>query len=628
MCFAQTKGRPAMNAHSIGLFKACLMRSAWIAGLAVATCASAEPTQVQTTPDDFFLPGTQPGMLTDPIVSTDNCTGCHAGYDPVAAPYESWVNSMMGQTARDPLYLASLTIANQDAAFAGDLCLRCHTPGGWLEGHSTPTDGSAMTDLDLEGINCNICHRIVDPVYAPGISPVEDLPIIESIVPAVVDPHSGTFIVDPLDRRRGPFDLGNFNSHDWLESSFTQESAFCATCHDVSNPAFDRQPDGTYSAIPLGQPPISNSKYDQFPVERTYSEWLGSAFAQGPIEMNGRFGGNKTAVSSCQDCHMPDTTGRGCNRNSRPIRDDLPTHQFIGGNTWVLDAIRGLHDDSVTGLTEEGVATNKQRTYDMLTAAADLEAAQTDSTLTVRVINQSGHKLPTGYPEGRRMWINIEFYDATESVIAEHGHYDEVTATLTTEDTTVYEANLGVDAAVSSLTGIPEGESFHFAVNNVWIKDNRIPPRGFSNAVFEQLQAAPVAYTYADGQHWDDVDYSIPQGSVYAEVSLYYQTSSREYIEFLRDENRTDNTGQLLYDQWLATGMGEPYEMLSITLPLESSNQCPADLTGDSSLNFLDVSAFLSAFGSGDPIADFEPDGSFNFLDVSAFLAAFGSGCP
>lgn len=55
---------------------------------------------------------------------------------------------------------------------------------------------------------------------------------------------------------------------------------------------------------------------------------------------------------------------------------------------------------------------------------------------------------------------------------------------------------------------------------------------------------------------------------------------------------------------------------------------CPADLTGEGDLNFLDVSAFLSAFGAMDPVADFEADGNFNFLDVSAFLAAFGAGCP
>ena len=55
---------------------------------------------------------------------------------------------------------------------------------------------------------------------------------------------------------------------------------------------------------------------------------------------------------------------------------------------------------------------------------------------------------------------------------------------------------------------------------------------------------------------------------------------------------------------------------------------CPADMNGDGSLNFLDVSEFLSAFGAGEASADFTGDGNFNFLDVSEFLAAFGAGCP
>ncbi len=59
-----------------------------------------------------------------------------------------------------------------------------------------------------------------------------------------------------------------------------------------------------------------------------------------------------------------------------------------------------------------------------------------------------------------------------------------------------------------------------------------------------------------------------------------------------------------------------------------STASCPADLTGDGTLNFFDVSAFLTAFGNSDPIADFTGDGTFNFFDVSAFLTAFGNGCP
>ncbi len=55
---------------------------------------------------------------------------------------------------------------------------------------------------------------------------------------------------------------------------------------------------------------------------------------------------------------------------------------------------------------------------------------------------------------------------------------------------------------------------------------------------------------------------------------------------------------------------------------------CPADLNGDGVLNFFDISVFLAAFNSQNPIADFNNDGFFNFFDISAFLAAFTAGCP
>jgi hypothetical protein len=54
---------------------------------------------------------------------------------------------------------------------------------------------------------------------------------------------------------------------------------------------------------------------------------------------------------------------------------------------------------------------------------------------------------------------------------------------------------------------------------------------------------SPTIYTpdeYAGG--YDDVSLTIAAGADYVEVNLYYQTTSREYIEFLRDEiNGTDN---------------------------------------------------------------------------------------
>ncbi|MEQ9207239.1 MAG: Ig-like domain-containing protein [Phycisphaerales bacterium] len=67
----------------------------------------------------------------------------------------------------------------------------------------------------------------------------------------------------------------------------------------------------------------------------------------------------------------------------------------------------------------------------------------------------------------------------------------------------------------------------------------------------------------------------------------------------------------------------------TVEIRVEGGACSQADLAeGYGSLNFLDVSAFLSAFGANDPISDFNNDGQYNFLDVSQFLSIFSAGCP
>ncbi len=41
---------------------------------------------------------------------------------------------MMAQAGRDPVFYAALDIANADAGFAGEFCLRCHLPRAWVNG--------------------------------------------------------------------------------------------------------------------------------------------------------------------------------------------------------------------------------------------------------------------------------------------------------------------------------------------------------------------------------------------------------------------------------------------------------------------------------------------------------------
>ncbi len=605
---------------------ACGVGVVWVglAGYAIAQPRGAGPLPLPTTLTDFFQPGSQPGDLVAPMASAQSCGGCHGFYDEAVEPYTSWTASMMGQAARDPIFYACLAIANQDADFAGELCLRCHAPQGWIEGHSTPPDGSALTGLDFEGVGCNFCHRMVDPFDPDNVSPAEDDAVLAGTADLPVNPHSGQYVLDFEDRRRGPF-VTPSAPHEWLQSPFHRSASMCATCHDVSNPALTRQPDDSYDFNDLDTPHPTHDKYDEFPLERTYSEWSMSDFAQGPIDMGGRFGGANPLVSTCQDCHMPDVNGAGCFFTDP--WPDLPRHFFNGANTWVLKAIRNLYDDSESLLTEDSVNDSIARAIGMLQAASDLELTHDGVDLTARVINQSGHKLPTGYPEGRRMWINVRYYDATDQLVFEHGAYDAGAADLDDGSTKVYEGKLGLDAHAASLSGLPQGESFHFVLNNTWLKDNRIPPRGFTNAGFESVQAAPVAYAYADGQYWDDTEFSIPLTAAYAEVRVFHQLVSKEYIEFLRDENTTNTDGQTAYDQWALLGKSPPVEMDFGTISFGCND---ADLAAPlGQLDFSDVVAFLVAFSAMEPAADIAlPMGQWDFSDVVAFLTAFGTGCP
>src|SRR4051812_36654508 len=162
---------------------------------------------IPTTLTDFFFGGTQSSVLIDPIRDPSDCSGCHGGFAMATEPFRNWASTMMGQAARDPVFHAALAIANQDAAFAGDLCLRCHAPGGWVQGRSVPTDGSALEATDYQGVSCNFCHRMVDPVYQAGSSPQEDQAILADLSAIPPNPHSGNYVVDPLDRRRGPYQL-------------------------------------------------------------------------------------------------------------------------------------------------------------------------------------------------------------------------------------------------------------------------------------------------------------------------------------------------------------------------------------------------------------------------------------
>ncbi len=551
--------------------------------------------QITSTLSDFFLPGTQPGMLTDTIPSPEHCRSCHADYAELTGQpaetetWTSWRGSMMSQAARDPLFWAALDIANADAGFAGDICLRCHTPSGWLEGRSEPSDGSALIDNDFEGVQCEACHRMVDPYYSDE-NPPRDLIVLNEIAPALTFTGNGAIIVDPLDERRGPFDLQEdwlFNPHageypEWpLKSPYHREAALCGSCHDVSNPLLSWDEGAQEYMLNELDAPASDPD-TLFPVERTYSEWLLSDYNTPGGIYAPQFGGNDPYVSTCQDCHMRTITGAGGNFfGNYVLRDDMPIHDLTGGNTWIPQTLP-LHPefgDNFTGpegeLRAQALISGTNRARYMLQNAATLSALQLDNQLTVTITNQSGHKLPSGYPEGRRMWLQVEGYDAEGNLAFSSGAYDVETGILEGYGSDpllkVYEAKQGLTPGWAAELGLTAGPTFHFVLNNVILSDNRIPPRGYDFDAFSERGAAP--YTdglpdpdrYAAGQYWDVTAYELPEDVAYGVVRLLYQTASKEYIEFLRDNNpdfgAPGNNGQILYDLWLLSERGRPEVM-------------------------------------------------------------------
>jgi hypothetical protein len=592
----------------------------------VFTIASPPGGVAPTTLRDFDQPGSQPfeaGTLNPPSA----CAVCHGNYDQNVEPYYNWQGSMMAQASRDLLFEANMTIANQDAPDSGDLCLRCHISRGWLQGRSVPTDGSQMLSTDKMGVSCDFCHRLVDPIADP-LNPSEDTAILAALSFPGTEFGNGMAVIDPTGGRRGPF-ADTVADHPVLVSPFHREAALCGTCHDVSNPAFEKDGHGNYVPNAFNAPATNFSAHMLGPVERTYSEWFYSDYNKPGGVYAPQFGGNKDYVATCQDCHMRDVTGVGCVSPGVPIRNDLPLHDITGGSTWFPGLLSTLYPGEVNDAALQSGIT---RARYMLQNAAGMAAVQEGTKVKVTVTNNTGHKLPTGYPEGRRMWINVRLYDAGMNLLYESAAYDPATGALDHgHDATIYEVEPGLDETTAPLLGVDPGPSFHFVLNNKIFKDNRIPPRGFANAAYADFGGAPAAHSYADGQYWDDTLYPLTVGASSAVVTLYYQSTSKEFVEFLRDQNKTNTKGQQIYDLWNNNGKAPPELMRTVTVPV-SIPDVRADLDRDGDVDPDDMVLF-EACASGPGIgrsgtaicvqADFDGDNDVDQLDFGVEQACY-----
>jgi hypothetical protein len=496
----------------------------------------------------IFLPGTQPNAVQTFEAHNSGgmaCQNCHqtqsSGRE--VRITQDWQGSMMAHSARDPIFYAAVAVANKYVSGSGEFCIRCHSPSGWLEGRSTGGRGDSLRANDLNGVQCDVCHRMKDPMAADS-----------TISPPVPGYGNGMFVVQQTrSPKRGPYTDASSAGHAVQADSFLRSGNFCGVCHNVSNPLYATNPE-------------TQSPHQYGPIERTYSEWLLSTYA------------TRGESGTCQSCHMPRSTGYGCVLTSATQRNDLASHYLAGGNTFLPDIL----PDFWPGLDTTRLAAGKARARETLQNAATLHAnafRRADSVIVqVQVTNLTGHKLPTGYPEGRRMWLYLAGLNANGDIVFESGSYDFATAELTLDaQAKVYEAKPGLSPQRAAELGLSPGPSFHFILNDTIYSDNRIPPEGFSNAAFVSHMAQPVAYSYADGQNWDMTTYHLPSTTTSVSATLYYQTSSKEYITFLRNENEGNandwkNWGDSLYAAWDRRGKSTPVVMTTTSATVVDSS--------------------------------------------------------
>jgi hypothetical protein len=331
------------------------------------------------------------------------CSACHTEI------YTQWRASIMSRSWDDPIYRALLKQASVATDGAIDnFCTGCHTPMGLTTGQITPELDrepleKAAAEHPLPGVDCEACHNIS----------------------ARTGEDNGAYVLTPMlngkPTKFGPYKDAVSPYHDTVYSEMHTRSDFCSVCHNVTHP------------------------FTSTAIERTYDEWHDSEYAY-----NGE---------QCQSCHMPDMAGKAAVMG--PDRKNVAMHWFNGGN--------------VTLLNHFAQPENAQRSRDLLKSAAaiaftdlpDFVAGQ-DAVIKIQVTNKgAGHKLPSGFPEGREMWIDFTVSDAQGTVVYRSGAIKDGKTEPGTQN---FKVHLGDRDGNEVATEV-------WKITHI-IADTRIPPEG------------------------------------------------------------------------------------------------------------------------------------------------------
>ncbi len=468
------------------------------------------------------LPPTE-ATSTERFETSRACNQCHfAGdgnevmHDAVSgddlSPGYTWRSSMMALAARDPYYLAVLSeeLLNVDGETRSEVertCLRCHAPAGSEEGGAAltfdelTTGGSPAANLGRDGVTCSLCHQIEEEGLGTWGS------------------FSGGFSVGDGRRIFGPHaapltkPMEFFVDYTPAHAPHVAESRLCATCHTVITPS----PGG-----------------GDFVEQAPFLEWESSSFA---------------GSTPCGSCHLPAVDSSGAVLES-PIatypeglapRAPFGVHQFVGANAYVLSIFADHEDWSGASVPRDELLGAAERSREHLASAARLSIGAVtvvgdELRVPIEVHNDTGHKLPTGYP-GRRIWLHLRASDGGGALVFESGAWDDRGRIHGVDDGSSPGALVphrdevapGEVQIWESVPGDVDGRPTHRPLAATsYLKDDRILPPGFVEGGPWTDLVAPVGTTgdasFVGGS--DTVTFRVPDAASVArvEVALLYQT--------------------------------------------------------------------------------------------------------
>ena len=503
-----------------------------------------------------FIIGTALGQYPLPTENSilfsgsGNCADCHTGNGDVLSlngvdisPPTYWRSTMMANSSKDPLWRAMVSGEVNEFPALQDtietLCTKCHAPMGFTQalydGHTKYTMADLRLDpLANDGVSCTVCHQINPSNFGQQSS------------------YSGNYIITDDSLVYGPYEYPDtFFMQQFIGYTPTYEpksltSDLCATCHTLFTPTLDEQ----------------GNIVGDFPEQTPYLEWKNSIYPAQQV--------------TCQSCHSPKIFDP---IDIATIPESDTTHRspfwketFVGGNTFILKMLRDYPDTlQVTAETSHFDTTLAfaERNLKDLSLNLYMEAEQINDSLTVSVKlqNITGHKLPTGIPL-RRMWIHLTATDENNNNIFESGSWDgegringmdlpfekHYNVINREDEVQVYEA-VPID--------INGNVTYTLLRASTFIKDNRIPPLGFKSSYMSYDTTAVYGNAVNDpdfnkangneGTGTDVVKYRIPvndksEMNITAEVC--YQTLKPEVAEYLAGLNSLDiNRFNRMYEE-------------------------------------------------------------------------------